>query len=97
MHYIKTHGRYLGFLVYPGSRVSGHTRAQTPKLMDSLHVTSRRTAASAQVQTTHVAQLPAGRVVRAFTLRERSGVILLNRVTVRGGMRVVVHATIPRV
>jgi hypothetical protein len=38
MHYVKTHGRYLGFIVYPGSAVDATTRAATIALMDSLHV-----------------------------------------------------------
>jgi hypothetical protein len=40
MHYFKTHGRYLGFIVYPGRRVTAQTRAQTLEFMDSLRVTS---------------------------------------------------------
>jgi hypothetical protein len=39
MHYIKTHGRYLGFIVFPGSHVRAPTRAKTLALMDSLRVT----------------------------------------------------------
>lgn len=39
MHYFKTHGRYLGFIVYPGSHVGAAARAQTLALMDSLRVT----------------------------------------------------------
>jgi hypothetical protein len=38
MHYVKTHGRYLGFIVYPASAVDAKTRAATIALMDSLHV-----------------------------------------------------------
>ena len=38
MHYVKTHGRYLGFIVYPGSAVAATTREATVTLMDSLHV-----------------------------------------------------------
>lgn len=40
MHYFKTHGRYLGYIVYPGTSVGRQTREQTLALMDSLHVTS---------------------------------------------------------
>lgn len=40
MHYFKTHGRYLGYIVYPGSGIGLRVRAQTLALMDSLHVTS---------------------------------------------------------
>jgi hypothetical protein len=38
MHYIKAHGRYLGFIVYPGARVRASARAKTLALMDSLRV-----------------------------------------------------------
>jgi hypothetical protein len=47
-------------------------------------------------ETTRTLQLPAGRASRTFTLRERSGVILVNRLTVRRGVRVTVYASIPR-
>lgn len=40
MHYFKTHGRYLGFIIYPGSRVGAAARAKTLALMDSLRVTA---------------------------------------------------------
>jgi hypothetical protein len=40
MHYFKTHNRYLGYIVYPGTSVGRHARAQTLTLMDSLQVTS---------------------------------------------------------
>jgi hypothetical protein len=46
-------------------------------------------------ETTRTFQLPAGRAARVFTLHERSGVILLNRLTVRPGVRVTVYASIP--
>jgi len=39
--------------------------------------------------------LGAGRATRTFTFRERDGVILRNRLTVRRGVRVVVDARIP--
>ena len=39
MHYFKTHGRYLGYIVYPGRSVGPRVRAQTLALMDSLRVT----------------------------------------------------------
>jgi hypothetical protein len=39
MHYFKTHGRYLGFIVYPGSGLSASARAKSLALMDSLRVT----------------------------------------------------------
>jgi hypothetical protein len=39
MHYFKTHGRYLGYIVYPGRNVGLRVRAQTLALMDSLRVT----------------------------------------------------------
>ena len=39
MHYFKTHGRYLGFIVYPGSDIGASARAKALALMDSLRVT----------------------------------------------------------
>lgn len=39
MHYFKTRGRYLGFIVYPGSHIGASARAKTLSLMDSLRVT----------------------------------------------------------
>jgi hypothetical protein len=41
MHYFKTHNRYLGYIVYPGSNVGRRVRTQTLTLMDSLRVTHR--------------------------------------------------------
>ncbi len=38
MRYVKTHGRYLGFIVYPGAATRARTREATITLMDSLHV-----------------------------------------------------------
>jgi hypothetical protein len=38
MRYFKTHGRYLGFIVYPGSEVGATTRKNTLTVMNSLHV-----------------------------------------------------------
>jgi hypothetical protein len=38
MRYVKTHGRYLGFIVYPGSAVDAKTREATVTLLDSLEV-----------------------------------------------------------
>ena len=46
-------------------------------------------------QTSRVFDLGAGPAARTFTLRERSGVILLNRITVPHGVRALVEATIP--
>jgi hypothetical protein len=40
MHYFKTHGRYLGFIVYPGADVDARTHAATLTVMDSLRVGS---------------------------------------------------------
>jgi hypothetical protein len=48
-----------------------------------------------RLQTSREFQLGPGRAVRTFTFRERSGVMLLNRLTVRRGVRVVVDARIP--
>lgn len=56
----------------------------------------QRTRPTAQVfQTTRTLQLPSGRASRTFTLRERSGVIFVNRLTVRRGVRVTAYASIP--
>jgi hypothetical protein len=41
MHYFKTHNRYLGYIVYPGSNAGLRVRKQTLTLMDSLRVTHR--------------------------------------------------------
>jgi hypothetical protein len=38
MRYLQAHGRYLGFIVYPGGAVGAKTREATVTLMDSLHV-----------------------------------------------------------
>jgi hypothetical protein len=46
-------------------------------------------------ETARTFQLPAGRASRIFTLHERRGVILVNRLTVRRGVRVTVYARIP--
>lgn len=54
-------------------------------------------AGAVGVQTSRTVELGPGRSVRTFTLRERSGVILLNRMTVPHGVAAVVNATIPRV
>jgi hypothetical protein len=48
-------------------------------------------------QTTRTFRLGGGRVTRTFTFRERAGVILRNRLTARGGARVVVAARLPHV
>jgi hypothetical protein len=46
-------------------------------------------------QKTRTFRLGAGRATRTFTIRERSGVILLNQLTVRHGVRAFVKARIP--
>jgi len=46
-------------------------------------------------QTTRTFRLGAGHVTRTFTFREGSGVILLNQLTVRHGVRAFVKARIP--
>ena len=38
VRYVKTHGRYLGFIVYPGYAVPPRTRAETLSVLDSLRV-----------------------------------------------------------
>ena len=40
MRYFKTHGRYLGFIVYPGARVGKTTRAKTLAVMNSVRVSA---------------------------------------------------------
>jgi hypothetical protein len=40
MHYFKTHGRYLGFIVYPGAGIRSSIRAKTLSVMDSLRVSN---------------------------------------------------------
>lgn len=55
----------------------------------------RRRTGARGFETTRTFQLPAGPASRTFTFHERSGVILVNRLTVRQGARVVVEARIP--
>ena len=55
------------------------------------HVTARSSA----FQTTRTFNLNAGSAARTFTFRERSGVILLNRLTAPRGVRAFVDARIP--
>jgi len=38
LRYFKARGRYIGFIVFPGSRVSSATRATTVAVMDSIRV-----------------------------------------------------------
>lgn len=38
LRYFKTHGRYIGFIVFPGHRVISRTRAKTLAVMDSIRV-----------------------------------------------------------
>jgi len=40
MRYFTSHGRYLGFIVYPGTHVGSTVRAKTLALMDSLRVST---------------------------------------------------------
>lgn len=58
---------------------------------------SARAADAARLQTSRMFQFGAGHATRAFTFRERAGVILLNRLTVPHGVRAVVKARIPGV
>ena len=51
--------------------------------------------ASPNFQTTRTFALDAGRATRTFTLHERGGVILVNRLTVSHGVRAFVEARIP--
>jgi hypothetical protein len=50
-----------------------------------------------KIQTTRTFHVGPGRATRTFTFHERSGVILLNRLTVRRGVRAFVDARIPHV
>lgn len=52
-------------------------------------------ARAASFETSRLFSVGRGRAIRRFTLRERSGVILLNRITVPHGVRAIVEATIP--
>lgn len=38
LRYFRTHGRYIGFIVFPGRHVSGTMRAKTLAVMDSIRV-----------------------------------------------------------
>jgi hypothetical protein len=67
--------------------------AATPATADP-RATQARPAAG-DFQTTRTFHLDAGHAIRTFTFRERGGVILLNRITVPGGVRLVVVARIP--
>jgi hypothetical protein len=40
MRYFRAHGRYIGFIVYPGAHLGPATRARTLQVMDSLRVSS---------------------------------------------------------
>ena len=40
LRYFETHGRYIGFIVFPGHRVSSTTRVQTLAVMDSIRVSA---------------------------------------------------------
>jgi hypothetical protein len=51
--------------------------------------------ASHAFQTTRMFELGAGRAIRTFTLHERGGVILVNRLTVSHAVRAFVDARIP--
>lgn len=56
---------------------------------------NHRTAPAHRSSTVRIFNLGTGRAERRFTLRERSGVILLSRLTVPHGVRAYVEATIP--
>lgn len=55
----------------------------------------RAQTGSSRFQTTRTFELDAGHAVRTFRFRERSGVILVNRLTVPHGVRAFVDARIP--
>ena len=50
-----------------------------------------------KMQTSRTFHVGSGRVTRTFTFHERSGVILLNQLTVRHGMHAFVDARIPHI
>jgi hypothetical protein len=86
-------------------RLTAGIRAYPPPSgWHAVTVTARATAhiAGPQIdlatgfQTTRTFAIPAGRATRNFTFRERSGVILVNRLTVVHGIRAFVDARIPR-
>ena len=52
---------------------------------------------AAVLPTTRTFRLGAGRATRTFTFRERGGVVLVNQLTVRRGVRVLVDGSIPHV
>src|SRR6202011_5381002 len=53
-------------------------------------------ASGHEIQTSRLFQLGAGIAQETFTLRERSGVILINRLTVPHGVRAYADATVPQ-
>lgn len=57
--------------------------------------TEHRAAAHSRYATTRTFELGQGQAERRFTLRERSGVILVSRLTVPRGVSAYVDATIP--
>lgn len=59
--------------------------------------TARAGSPAHPFQVTRTFRLGPGRVERTFTFRERSGVILLNRLTVPAAVRAFVEARIPHV
>lgn len=75
----------LGLLVFTVSQARGTSTA---------HLVAQSHKAEG-FETSRTFELGVGRATRTFTFRERSGVILVNRLTVVGGVRVVVAARIP--
>jgi hypothetical protein len=88
------------------SVISRHSSIRTVSLAASMLLIATQTAwaadqprehaASTRYQVTRTFELGVGRVTRTFTFRERTGVILVNRLTVPQGVRVIVDARIPR-
>lgn len=64
-------------------------------LAQAARAAPQHATSTSRVQTSRTFALPVGRVSTTFSFRERGGVILLNRLTVRRGVRVVVTARIP--
>ncbi len=80
----------------PGQQAPRHVAIRSvPALHAAAASQHRPRLLLAAFQTKRTFHLGAGRATRTFTFRERDGVILRNRLTVRRGVRVVVDARIP--
>ena len=84
---------YLGYVTSCRSSVRAGSISAAVLLLVGLPAVAR--ADSTAFRTTRTFQIGAGRATRTFTFRERGGVILVNRLTVPHGARVIVEARIP--